>query len=143
MTPWEQCLINSGYRMTASRQAMILVLQHATQPLSPLDILEQARVIHPSLGLVTVYRMINLLVEMGLVRRIHHEGGCHGYLPASPDHHYMVICQSCGKAAEFSVENDLSNLIERVQMWTGYLVDNHLLQLSGVCPTCQSCKSFH
>lgn len=137
MTAWEECLIRKGYRITNPRRAVIEILQHTTTPLAPQELLEQARVVHPPLGLVTVYRMLNLLVDMKLVRRVHHEGGCHGYLPASPGHHHAVICQHCGKAAEFAGDDDLGELITRVQAWTGYQIDDHLLQLSGICPTCQ------
>lgn len=138
MNFWEQRLSEDGYRITASRRAVIEVLQHTEAPLSPQDILEHARATHPPLGLVTVYRMLNLLVDMKLVRRVHFEGGCHGYLPASPGHHHAVVCQACGRAVEFSGDSDLDTLVARVEAHTGFRIDDHLLQLFGVCPTCQT-----
>jgi Fe2+ or Zn2+ uptake regulation protein len=110
-------------------------------PLSPQHILDQGKVLHPPLGLVTVYRMLNLLVDMNLVRRVHFESGCHGYLPASPGHHHAVICQVCGQASEFPGDGDLEPLLARVESWTGYRVEEHLLQLYGLCPTCQKSTS--
>jgi len=38
---------------------------------------------------------------------------------------------------EFPGENDLETLIGRVEARTGYRVDDHLLQLSGLCSDCQ------
>ena len=134
---WEQHLADEGYRITAPRRAMIHVLQQTTTPLSPQEILQQAQSLHRSLGLVTVYRMLNLLVEEHLVRRVHREAGCHGYLPASPGHHHAVICIHCGKAEEFSGDNDMDGLVARVEAKTGYYVQDHLLQLSGLCPRCR------
>jgi Fur family ferric uptake transcriptional regulator len=137
MNTWEQRLVNAGYRITQPRRSVIAALQRAETPLSPQEILAQARSICRKLGLVTVYRTLNLLTEMNLVRRIHREDGCHGYLPASLGHHHALICQSCGRAAEFPGEDDISTLIERVEATTGYRVDEHLLQLFGHCPDCQ------
>ncbi len=137
MVNWEERLAEDGYRITASRRAMIAVMMHTDTPLSPQQVLEQARQMHRRLGLVTVYRMLNLLVDMRLVRRVHFEDGCHGYLPASPGHHHAVVCQSCGKATEFSGGGDIETLVARVEQHTGYRVEDHLLQLYGLCPDCR------
>ncbi len=140
---WEQHLASDGYRITAPRRAVIDVLCHTRTPLDPQTILEQGRTHHPPLGLVTVYRMLNLLVDKRLVRRVHCDDGdgCHGYLPASPGHHHAIICQQCGRATEFPGDGDIEILVRRVEARTGYHVDNHLLQLSGICPGCQHRRS--
>ena len=113
------------------------VMVETSAPLLPHEILERARVVHQKLGLVTVYRTLNLLAELNLVRRVHYEGGCHGYLPVSPDCRHALICQSCGQAVEFPGEEDLHALVGRVEAGTGYRVNDHLLQLFGLCPDCQ------
>jgi Fur family ferric uptake transcriptional regulator len=137
MGGWEQCLADAGCRITAPRRAVMQVLQKASVPLSPREILEQGKRVYRRLGLVTVYRTVNLLAELNLVRRVHREDGCHGYLLASPGHRHALICQCCGRAVEFPGEDDLHALIERVEAGTGYRVDDHLLQLLGLCPDCQ------
>ncbi len=137
MTEWEQRLVDDGYRMTAARRAVIEVLQQTENPLSPQAILAQAKHIHPPLGLVTVYRMVNLLVTLKLVRRVHSEDRCRGYLPASRGHYHAVVCQQCGRAVEFPGDDDMCILIERVEAWTSYRVQDHLLQLYGLCPLCK------
>jgi len=137
MTEWEQNLAGAGCRITASRRAVMQVLNAADGPLSPQEILEQGQQVHRKLGLVTVYRTLNLLAELNLVRRVHRKGGCHGYLLASPGHRHALVCRDCGRAVEFPGEDDLHELIERVEARTGYRVDDHLLQLVGFCPQCQ------
>jgi Fur family transcriptional regulator, ferric uptake regulator len=137
MVRWEECLSEAGYRITASRRAVAEVLIRDSAPLSPQEILEQAQAVHANLGLVTVYRTLNLLTDLDLVRRIHREDGCHGYVLASPGHHHAVVCHSCGRAVEFTGKNDIDALIVQVEARTGYRVDDHLLQLSGLCPNCQ------
>lgn len=137
MMEWEQQLAHAGRRITGPRRAVMDVLSHSEVPLSVQDIFELSGTIHPKLGLVTVYRTVALLENLGLVRRVHRENGCQGYLLASPGHHHALICQGCGRAVEFLGEDDLHALIERVEARTGYQVDDHLLQLFGLCPDCQ------
>jgi Fur family ferric uptake transcriptional regulator len=141
MTDWEQRLADVGCRITAPRRAVIQVLTQTEAPLSPQEVFERGGAIHPKLGLVTVYRTLNLLAELNMVRRIHREDGCHGYLPASPGHRHALICLDCGRAVEFLGGDDLHVLIERVEAGTGYRVDDHLLQLFGLCPDCQETET--
>jgi Fe2+ or Zn2+ uptake regulation protein len=93
-------------------------------------------VLQPTLGLASVYRALDLLEELSLVRRVHQEDGCHGYVPASPGHQHAIICRACGQTVEFPGSEDLEELVARVQQQTGYRVEDHLLQLIGLCPAC-------
>jgi len=138
MSNWKKRFSAEGFRITASRRAVMDVLLATSVPLSPSEILEQGRRVHRKLGLVTVYRALALLEHLRCVRRVHHEDGCHAYLPCSPGHAHALICRQCGRAAEFQGSEDLQALIARVEEATGYQVDGHLLQLSGLCPDCQS-----
>ena len=130
-------LSQAGYRITQPRQAVIRALLEEEGHLCPTEVHQRARFHCPTVGLVTVYRTLNLLAELNLVRRVHREDGCHGYLPASPGHRHALICRGCGRAAEFPGGDDLRALIEQVEAGTGYRVDDHLLQLFGLCPDCQ------
>jgi Fe2+ or Zn2+ uptake regulation protein len=58
-------------------------------------------------------------------------------MPASPGHRHAIVCRACGQAVEFPGCEGLDGLIARVQQETGYRVQDHLLQLIGVCPDCQ------
>lgn len=133
---WEERLSAAGYRLTAARRAVMQVLLLATAPLSPQELHTRGRAIHPALGLVSVYRTLDLLEELELVRRVHLADGCHGYLPASPGHRHALLCRGCGQAVEFPGSEDLSALIAEVQRSTGYQIEEHLLQLIGLCPAC-------
>jgi Fe2+ or Zn2+ uptake regulation protein len=134
---WEQCLTEAGCRVTQARRAVIAVLSATDVPLSPQEILRQGAAIHPSLGLVTVYRTVALLEDLGLVQRPHHSEGCHGYLPTLPGHRHHVVCTHCGRTAQFLGGEGLDDLIARVEHGTRYRVDHHMLQFEGLCPTCQ------
>ncbi len=139
MVNWKRRLTQAGYRVTRSRRAVMRVLEEAETPLTPEQVLERGRGHHGTLGLVTVYRTLDLLVELRLARLIHRRGGCHAYLLASPGHHHAVVCQRCGRAIEFAGGEEIDSLVERIEAQTDYQIDGHLLQLSGICPDCQ-CK---
>lgn len=137
MSLCEEVLAREGYRVTSSRRAIAEVLSAAETPLAPQEIYERGRTLHPRLGLVTVYRTVELFEALGLVSRVHHGEGCHGYVLSSPGHRHVLLCRCCGRAMEFLGGDDLEGLIGRVEGRTGYRVDGHLLQLAGVCPGCQ------
>jgi Fur family ferric uptake transcriptional regulator len=137
MTHWEQHLAEAGCRITAPRRVVMQVLEEAGAPLAPQEILERGSPLHPELGLVSVYRAVRLFEQLELAYRVHRSDGCHGYVLASPGHRHHVICQHCGRAAEFPGSEDLNVLILQVEQSTRYRVDGHLLQLFGLCPACQ------
>jgi Fur family transcriptional regulator, ferric uptake regulator len=134
---WKTTLTQEGYRLTRPRRVVMNILESASVPLSPQAIHQRSGETQQEIGLVSVYRTLDLLTELNLVRRVHGSEGCHGYVMASPGHHHHVLCRRCDKAVEFSGADDLSRLIARIQRKTGFTVDEHLLQLFGLCPACQ------
>jgi Fur family ferric uptake transcriptional regulator len=131
-----QALRQAGYRLTKPRLAVFRVLEENDAGLSPEEVYRRGRSICPSLGLVTVYRTLELLTELGLVRRVHSEQQCHSYASAGVERHYL-ICKACHRVIEFPCHG-LEGLIEGVRRQTGYTISDHLLELSGLCPDCQS-----
>lgn len=134
---FQEKLNQKGLRFTRPRQVILSILETALVPLSAQTIHKQASEKKEKIGLVTVYRTLDLLDEFGLVRRVHSQDECHGYVLASPGHHHHLVCRSCKKAVEFPGSDDLSGIVQRVQRQTGYQVSDHLLELYGLCPTCQ------
>ena len=133
----QEKLNQQGLRFTEPRRAVLAVLEEAQAPLSPQSIHERAVTDQGEIGLVTVYRTLDLLAEFDLVRRVHGSGDCHSYVLASPGHHHSLVCEKCGRAVEFSGTGDLDALLESIEAHTGCAIKGHLLQLDGVCPDCQ------
>ena len=130
-------LNQKGLRLTQPRRVVMEILDSASAPLSPQTIYQNSINNGEEVGLVTVYRTLDLLMELHLVRRVHSHEGCHGYVTASPGHYHHIVCRECGKAVEFNGTRDLSALLKKIQSQTGFLIDGHLLQLQGICPDCQ------
>jgi Fe2+ or Zn2+ uptake regulation protein len=130
-------LNQKGLRLTQPRRVVMEILESSSAPLSPQTIYQTSQENGEDIGLVTVYRTLDLLMELNLVRRVHGQGVCHGYVSASPGHYHHIVCRECGKAVEFDGAQDLSVLLNRIQKQTNFIIDGHLLQLQGICPECQ------
>ncbi len=135
---WERHLSEAGCRITTPRRAVMGILRNATTPMTPQEILTQAHATYPHLGLVTVYRALQLFESLGLVYRVHRGDGCRGYILTSTEHSHYVVCHRCGRAIEFLERDELEPLIARVERQTCYRIEEHLLQLFGLCPSCQA-----
>lgn len=133
---WTQTLQLSGYRLTAARLAVVNVIANSQRALNPMDAYLLAREEYPGLGLVTVYRTLEKLEELGLVVRVHAPDGCGAYLSAAAGHEHLIICTRCHRA-EYFAGDDLHPLMDRVVAEHGYQIQDHWLQLFGLCPECR------
>jgi Fe2+ or Zn2+ uptake regulation protein len=107
--------------------------------LNPLEVFELARLHYPKLGLVTVYRTIEKLEEVGLLQRVHQPSGCQGFVAAFCGHQHLLICKDCGRVQVFSGDLELiDSLIFDVEIDSGYQIQDHWLQFFGTCPACQN-----
>jgi Fur family ferric uptake transcriptional regulator len=132
----ERRLRESGYRLTRPRQAVLAVVALGEEHLNPAQIYERARAIYPKLGIVTVYRTLEVLAELGLIQRVHLDGDCHSYVRADRGHSHQIICRECGRVEAFA-DCALDPLLSTLRKRTGYLIESHWLELLGRCPNCQ------
>ena len=117
-----------GYKATPQRTAVLRALvaeQHQR--------LEEIRARCPDIGLVTLYRTLGLLGELGIVRRLDLGDGTRYEL--AEDHHHHMICESCGDISEFE-ECPLDP--ERVSLGsTEFKVRSHSIEVYGQCAECR------
>ncbi len=115
-----------GYKATPQRLAVVGALA-AEQHQSLAEIRERC----PGVGLVTIYRTLGVLSEIGLVRRLELGGGrCY---ELADDHHHHLICESCGDVSEFErCPVDLRRLGDM-----DFEVSSHSLEIYGRCAACK------
>ena len=131
-----QHLRENGHKLTQPRRAILRALVATAKPLSPIEIQERGQVFCADLGLVTVYRTLELMEDMGIVRPVHVVDGCHGYALSTPGHTHHVVCERCHGVVEI-VGCELGDFLERVADRTGYAITGHWLEISGLCAQCQ------
>jgi Fur family ferric uptake transcriptional regulator len=116
----------AGYKATPQREAVLRALvaeRHQS--------LKGIRARCPEVGLVTVYRTLDLLGEIGLVRRLDFGDGARYEL--AEDHHHHIICESCGDISEFE-ECPLDP--RRLTFANGFEVRSHSVEVYGRCAAC-------
>jgi Fur family transcriptional regulator, ferric uptake regulator len=129
-------LSQQGYKLTRQRIAVVEVMTLANTRLTAAEVLVKAQRECPDLGLTTVYRTLEILEQMGAIRRVHLEDGCEAFAPTSIEHGHYLICANCQTTIEFE-GCDLTAMLERIAGQTGFTIEQHWLELVGVCPTCQ------
>ena len=110
---WVKVLQENGCRITAARRAILRVISESPRALQPAEIYELSRALNSRIGLVTVYRTLDRLEELGLVQRVHREDGCHMLMPAANGHEHYLVCTTCGRTILFQGD-DLEELFTRV-----------------------------
>lgn len=133
---WMTKLKEKGMRITAQREAIVEILLNSEKALDPLEVYDLTRQSHPSLGIVTVYRTMDCLEHLGLLQKVHQACGCNKYLKLKEGHNHLLICTNCGKAVYFEGLN-FENQFEQVAENNSFLLQDHWLQLSGLCQRCQ------
>ena len=121
-------LRSQGYKVTPQR-VMVLESVSVEQHQS----LHEIRARCPEVGLVTIYRTLDLLCEIGAVRRLDLGNGSRYELAA--DHHHHLICEECGTVAEFEeCPIDVSTLPTPRD---GFEISSHSLEVYGRCAGCR------
>jgi Fe2+ or Zn2+ uptake regulation protein len=124
--------------VTNARKAVVETVAATQSALSPLEVFENAKNTCPSLGLVSVYRTLEKLEELGLIQRVHQPDGCNAYLPHADGHQHLIICEDCGKAEYFDGKEDMDTFFSKVAGEHGFRISEHWLQLFGICSECES-----
>jgi len=132
---WQNLLHENGYRLTDARRAVIEVVANTDRVLKPIEVYEIAKETYPRLGLVTVYRTLEKLEELGLILRVHQPVDCQAFVPAWEGHKHLLLCTRCGRFEYFEGEN-LETFFKGIGQETGYTIQDHWMQLFGICAAC-------
>ena len=132
-----RALDEAGYRSGGARRAVVELLGRQNCCLSAQEIFDRLRRARRPVGIASVYRTLETLAGLRLVKRVDAGDGIARYEPLRPDgdHHHHLVCRDCGKVEAFS-DQRLERAIDRVAGGLGYSVDEHEVVLSGACADC-------
>lgn len=119
-------------RQTKQRSAIEHIFSSVEGPLSPNEVLERAREEIPNLGIATVYRALNDMVDEKQLRRVDLPGQSSRYEKADLKHHHHFHCTECDRV--FDLEGCL--LKHDLDLPKGFEVVQHDITLTGTCPDC-------
>jgi Fur family ferric uptake transcriptional regulator len=132
-------LDRAGYRLTEPRRAVARLIEGREDHFTAADLIEEARSRRLGIGRATIFRSLEILAELRAVERIDLPNGEHAYVACEPVHHHHVVCSRCGRTTDIADEG-LRAVVREVARRTGYRVDDHRLELFGLCPTCQAAE---
>lgn len=124
-------------RSTRQRRALVAELEASEGFRSAQEIHAALRDAGEKVGLATVYRALQSLVEAGEVDQVQTDAGEAAYRLCSQTHHHHLVCRQCGRTVEIegpAVEKWASRVAED----HGYGDVSHSVELFGVCPACRA-----
>lgn len=138
----EAVLQQFGYRVTGPRSAVIDAVIAHRRPFTAEQLVAEVSGSRsdPSIGRATVYRTLEILAAVDVLTRIIQPDGHPAYVCDSLGHRHHLVCSGCGTAVAFT-KCPVDELVQVLTKDTEFAIHDHLLEVFGVCPTCQSAAS--
>jgi Fur family ferric uptake transcriptional regulator len=132
-----EALRDDGRRNGSARRAVVELLGRQDCCLTAQQIFDELRAEGRRVGIASVYRVLDLLTDKGLLQRVELGEGTARYEPAHAggEHHHHLVCADCGKVEAFE-DDELERALHRVESRTGYSVAGHDVVLRGLCRDC-------
>lgn len=91
---------------------------------------------HPNISKATVYRNLNLLSEMGMIRKLEIPGGADRFDHICKEHCH-VKCEKCGRVFDIEIPY-IDGLENRVENRNGFEITGYDILFRGICPGCRA-----
>jgi len=134
-------LHESGFKLTPQRETTLLVLlENEKDHLSAEEIFFFVKQKNSDIGLATVYRTLDILVDLKIVDKISFDDGVARYdlrKEGAKHFHHHLLCLECGNIEEIN-EDLLGNVEEIVEKNFHFVVKDHRLTFHGICQNCQN-----
>ncbi len=132
-----ESLRSGGKKLTKARKAILAVLEQNALPITAAEVHEDLVKARTNVDLVTVYRNLAMLQELGLVNAVgFHEGQMRYEVVHGRAHHHHIQCRGCGKIIDLML-CPLKKLTKLIEEQTKFAVDGHALEFFGWCPQCR------
>jgi Fur family zinc uptake transcriptional regulator len=127
-----------GIRLTALREAVLRVLTGSHKPLGAYEVIGRMNLQGRRLAPISVYRIIDVLVEAGVVHRLESRNAYFACLSRHQDDRSMVVllCNSCNRVAEAEAP-DAWRAINAITQKTGFTALATVLEVQGLCADCR------
>src|SRR5262245_26736282 len=127
------------YRRSRQRDAILEAIEDRGGHLTADQVYALVRHQLPKLSLGTVYRNLRILVAQGRVRALD-SGGQFSLFEAAKAPHYHLICRGCNRVTdvEAPVDRALTQRFRPAAVAQGFEVEDHRLELIGLCAECQA-----
>ena len=132
----KNALHSQGLKLTRSRLAVLQVLAATSEHLKVAEVHRRAREIDGRIGLASVYRTMELLARLRLVKHVHVEHRHRHYARIREHHGHHLVCNGCGLVVEFS-DCQLERLTRALARRTKFRIEGHCMEFFGQCRECR------
>ncbi len=133
-----QRLRDAGYKLTNARLSVLKAIEEHGGHITSSELLETLNISDPEIGRASVFRTLDLLTQLSIIRPTYIESSVTPRYVLLPDgHHHHVICTSCNRVMEFE-DCGLHSLSEQLAKKLNVEISGHLLEFYGVCGDCRS-----
>ena len=128
-------------RTTKQRTAILRALESAKDFMTAQQLHDLLRADGESVGLATVYRNMQPLVDAGLVDVIITDSGEAIYRQCTTEsHHHHLVCRTCGKTIQFPPP-ELEEWANTIARENGFTQIEHTMEIFGSCPECSAASA--
>lgn len=124
-----------GQRVTPQRLVIARAIGESNRHLTAEVIFEEVSERLPGLSLPTVYATLELLEELGVIRRVATESGTVVYDSRAEAHDHLV-CRGCGKIVDIEMAFDRGDVLARAAQTGSFMPDEAQVIVRGRCADC-------
>ncbi len=133
----EAILVQHGYRLTQPRAVVVEAVLHYTHPFTAEQLVANVGTGNGgTIGRATIYRTLEILASLDVLTRLIQPDGHPAYICDSLGHRHHIVCSGCGTAVAFTF-CPIQDLVPSLARDTAFEIHDHLLEVFGVCPSCQ------
>jgi Fur family ferric uptake transcriptional regulator len=138
--PWttvREQLKERGLRWTPQRRLLLNVLSESQGHVTAAELIERCREADPQTTPSTVYRTLDVLEQLGVVRHGHAADGREEFHVLPADEHGHLYCRNCGRTWEID-SAEAASLVRNLERARDFHVDLSHLSIVGLCQSCRS-----
>ncbi len=129
-----------GLRVTPQRQLILDAVSAMHGHVSADQVYQQVVRVFPDVNISTVYRTLEVLEELGVVRHTHFHDGVAQYERTDAGRHQHMLCSRCGADAQLDLEM-LQPLADELKRRYGFEADLAHSAIVGLCRTCAAAEA--
>lgn len=118
--------------MSKQRRLILDIISSSQEHMTADEIYLQAKKLHPSIAVGTVYRNLNILSESRKIRKIHMPNSADRYDRSLKPHDHLV-CEKCGKISDIV----LTDFNDYVKQHTNTEIIGYDLTIKHICDDCK------
>lgn len=138
MQQFESLCRQRGLSLTVQRQRIFeLILERSDHPTAD-QVYEDVKVQVPGVSRTTVYRVLDMLVDLGVILKAPSPGAATRYDPLTRHHHHMV-CRRCESLIDLEdADLDSSIKLPDLQNAKSFQIESYSIHFYGICELCRT-----